>query len=762
MNPVWIPPSPPNRCTESPKLEPRLIMQQQSKDHNPSQSQYHQQEQHLAVIQSIVDKIHLGREEISHQDLKALEEAIVAVEEDHPLTPGVIPNVDRAFVRSCASDPKVLVRFVGMVQDMLDPEYYVTRIQGVWTKYREYYNDSDSCHQSIGGDSGGDDHQEGQCVHISNEEDEMTLRNKDWWLEERQPLVLVPIPNSTSVLREYMASIGGSGASVGGCDSMNDDNDKSGMVKKRTCEELKGDGTFSMEEREREEDSCYNRRYKQHESSSEGTEYEHSLELSKTNRDCDWWPRGCLNSDDAQCPVLAKMYYSADATANAMNQKRLQLNDIVQVYGILSIDPRGATFDSSMTFMSEQYGGIFNMGLGLDVMDSDTTMCLPPPSLLPRFHVLKYNVLDLDVYMAQKEREKMKQEQDMVQSSLLMERTNMNCSIQNDRQFAIDFFAMHIFGGNQTAAEALLMVLMSMAERNHRLDNRTMRLPSGETLGCGSINYVLSDSESCAILHDKLNAILGMILPVVANVGVSLSSLNSVEDDSLPTAYGMMAPTKNAVNRLEPSILQLPRASCVIVNQAYMSEGALSPSGQRALTALAKISSTHTVPYRFEGEMEIDFEADVRIIVLSVNNTSFNVAGGSKLMPCSLVMRLESQNMEMIDGAEAMSRVHEESFCRIRRYIAKCRSNESFSYNSISLDKLLLGRAQKDFIEARQKSKTLGGREVTEHDFHRWLLLTRLQARSQIGAGMRKCREKSFAAEIEDWENALILDEGMR
>lgn len=795
MKPVWIPPSPPSSSSSrrspptSPKLEEPASMVVHPPQSTPS-SVSQQQPQHLAVIQKIVDQIHLGREQVSIIELKALDEAIVAMDD-----PGVIPHVDRAFVRSCASDPKVLVRFVGMVQDMLDPEYYATRVRGVWTKYRDYYGSPDVCnenqHESVGLGLGVQ-----QCFNnVCDEEDEMVLGNKDWCLEERQPLVLVPIPNSTSILREYMGgTVGVNGSGVVGSDRGNGNESKNGDhdqdisrgAKKRTCEELQSDArTCDSLEKQEEKDSCHSRKCKQKEEawSEDDQENKNVLASSKTkaNNDCDWWPRGCLNSDDAQCPVLAKMYYSsfqqqqsrddptaADDADVAMTQsRRLQLNDIVQVYGILSLDPRGATFDASETFMSQQYGGeLLDLSFGLDDMDSSVTMCIPPPSLLPRLHVLKYDILDLDVYMAQMEKMPLNQEQDMVKSSLstslMIEESPMNHSMQNDRQFTVHFFANQIFGGNQTAAEALLMVLMSMAERNQRLDNRTIRMPSGETLGCGSINYVLSNSESCAILHEKLNAVLGMVLPVVANITVSMSSLNCMEGDSVSMAQGVTAPTKSIANRLDPSILQLPRGSCVIVNQAYMSEGALNPSGQRTLTALAKMSSTHTIPYRFEGEMELEFEADVRAVVLSFNKNSSNATSGSKLMPCSLVMRLESQSTEMVDSVEAMISVHQESFTRIRRYIAKCRSNQCFSYNSIALDKSILERAQKDFIEARQKIKRLGGREVTEQDFHRWLLLTRLQARSQIGAGVRKSRGNSFEAEIEDWENALVLDDAMR
>jgi hypothetical protein len=160
--------------------------------------------------------------------------------------------------------------------------------------------------------------------------------------------------------------------------------------------------------------------------------------------------------------------------------------------------------------------------------------------------------------------------------------------------------------------------------------------------------------------------------------------------------------------------------------------------------------------------MEIDFEADLRSIVLSVNK-NFDTAVGSKLMPCSLVMRLESHGRGTDDDYRSdRNSEYIESLSRIRRYIGACRSDGMACHNSISLDPSMLERAQNDFIEMRQKSSMPGNREINEKDLHRWLVLTRLQARSRIGIGsVKRVGETCFAAEVEDWDNAMILDEAM-
>jgi len=80
------------------------------------------------------------------------------------------------------------------------------------------------------------------------------------------------------------------------------------------------------------------------------------------------------------------MYYDGEHH----EQNRLQLNDLVEIVGMVSVDPRGAAMDNCNRYASEQ-DDFFN-----DFIDPLT---LPPPSLLPRLHVLHYKKIDLDMMM---------------------------------------------------------------------------------------------------------------------------------------------------------------------------------------------------------------------------------------------------------------------------------------------------------------------------------------------------------------------------
>ena len=656
------------------------------------------------VIGSVVNKILDGKEAVTSSDLSSLDKAIEASNLKNLVRPEDassidssatrIPLVDRDYIKTCDSNPG-LVRYIGMVQDMLDPEYYVSKVHGVHTKYKEYFYQPGA---------GADDHEELQLNHL---------------LEERQPLLLVPIPNATKALMDNMKA------------AFANNNHKNDTFSMNQEENIIDDiGATSQNQRKRALDNDCNQGRKTFREDSTDANKEEKMGKtgngSNVKGNNDWWPKGCMGSEESQLPVLAKMYYDSDfdeqSGKSSRTQRRLQLNDIVEVYGILSVDPQGAVGSfANQTPETSAIGFDMNCDLQTDHFFNDfmDVVEIPPPSQLPRLHVLKYRSIDLNELMP-------------------IEKIPTPIATQeDDREFTIRFFAENIFDGNKVAAELLLLCMMSSAERDGQ--NKMMTIPSGSALGAASINYVLKDAESCNILQRRLNAVLQQICAVAANVNLSLESLNCQGSNT----QMITSPAKNSMNRLEPSILQLPKSSSIIVNQMGIGQGNLTQRGERTLRALSKLSSTHFIPYQFDGMMELDFEADVRLIVLSPRNNS--ATSGSKLLPCSMSMVLDST----FSGDENMSSMDMESVNRTRRFISNARSN-----GSISLSKELLSRSQKDFITRRQRSRMSSSKEVEEADFHRWLLLTRLQARSRPNGN-----DQVKTATIQDWENALAFDD---
>jgi len=706
------------------------------------------------IIQAVVTKIQSGRK-VNPTDLDDLNNAIQHTSMSDK-TKTSIPFVNRDYITSCSSNPSTLVRYIGMVQDMLDPEYYVTKINGVSTKYREYY-----CLEEKDNDN-----------NSSQIQDEM-----NHLLDERQPLVIVPIPHSTEVLhkcigstlilneeQEHELKVGLRGDNDNeeveqGRDMDTETETDTSFGRKRSLDLMDSGHTDDFDEKKVNREQTFGRDNENEKSTGTGKNDNNTIS------DGDWWPRGCMASQEEDCPILAKMYYQNEeqgqnqSQSQRQPQRRLQLNDIVEVYGILSVNPLGASFE-------DQHGnGNSNSqsckDLNFDDQQEDFFMdqqaVLPPPSLLPRLHVLKYNILDLDDMVAH--------EVMQIQQASEPQTVNMGGDGDTCRQLAIDTFARHIFGGDKIAGEALLMAFMSLAERNERYGSKAIQMPTGATLGCGSLNFVLPDHQSCALLQTELGAIMKLIAPVAAHIQLSLSALDAGGNENAPVDVTLdcdcniiTSPEKTAANRLEPSVLQLPKSSCIVINEGALSEGTLKQRGQRTLAALSKMTMTHSIPYRFDGLMEIDFEADLRIIVLSCNNSS---GRGSKLLPCSISVKVASENCLALD-APRVDTIPGDTILRILRYILTCRSNNTTDRQSISLPKDLLDRAQEDFIYRRKNNGSSMSRDIEEHDLHRWLLLTRLQARSRFGERLSTNRETSSMAKIGDWENALSLDDAMQ
>jgi hypothetical protein len=642
-----------------------------------------------------------------------------------------IPYLDRSFLNGTAgsgSPPPsgtVLVRYVGMVQDMMDTEYYLSEVNGVKTHYRD-------CR-----------------VHLSEETNTTTTTNMDTdnvhKLAERQPLVVVPIPFASRwALDEWTATARPSSARVANveldlCSQKKRECERVTNVQPPTKRTALSTPETSMDDDD--DDDCMERT--ENDSPSRVTLRGANNEVV-SNRS-DWWPAGCMESDPNQCPVLAKMYYDQGSTG-----PRLRLNEIVEMVGVLSVDPMDAGFPQDEWNDSDEFSNV----------------ALPPPSLLPRLHVLCHRRLDLEADQNNSE-------------------TTVAAPNGDERSLAIQVFAEHIFGGNQVAAEALLMALMSMAEREEVSENTwtPIKTPSETTLGTASLNLILPSQSSCARMYIRLQRVLEKILPVVGRMELTRENLGQ----------SLGSPRKTESGRLEPSPLQLPRGAALIVNQSSLTEGPVDGPAMETLDALNSLTRSHSVPYRF-GQMLYTFEGDYRVIVLSsaARGSERQVTRqDSKLLPCTVRMKLSDEgddgDDDMIwtsDAAAQQVVPPPDDVCRrIRSYLAQCRTSsrgdDAHGENvlNVPLHKTVLDLAQNDFIqrradhrdraEQRRRLQTMAvgatsalhhleplAPELGEEDFHRWLTIARLEARSQLPFS-------GVAAESETWRSALNLDDAM-
>ena len=134
-----------------------------------------------------------------------------------------------------------------------------------------------------------------------------------------------------------------------------------------------------------------------------------------------------------------------------------------------------------------------------------------------------------------------------------------------------------------------------------------------------------------------------------------------------------------------------------------MMKGTLNDNGRLTLEALSQMTQNHTISYRFDGMMEIGFECDSRIIVLStspVNEKSNTNVSGSRLLPCSLTVCLKAFKPKVNDGDNEGCMIPPLILTRIRHFITRCGVKElaTFVYprNCFKGHSMILCSAEKE------------------------------------------------------------------
>ena len=502
----------------------------------------------------------------------------------------------------------------------------------------------------------------------------------------------------------------------------------------------------------------------------------------------DWWPAGTCKSHHDQIPILAKVSYDhlhcqpndqarEDAEDdNGLEKKspqkgggtrRLMLNDIVSIIGVLSINPWEADFSNQIIADDD--------GWGYGSSTSSLGPTLPPPSRLPRLHVLSYQKLNLDDSTVRAA----SASASAVSKSSLSE-TTKEVIMETDDVTATTLpyvpsllsSQLNGFTNHDVLTQSLWMCLLSKGERRKN-DNGHYELlragPMERTLGCLSVQLSTPDLASSRALFNRLgNSILPEICPVVATI--DLSPKTGDYDDSSVTA-----PCKDTNGRLKPSPLQLPSGSVLLVH--YPGNNTISSSFQAAMHEMVQ---HHRLPYRFEGGVILPFEADYRIIVVTTQ---------TQQLPCTISVLTKLNGMT--EESQSTNTISNDSACFLRETMARVRANinRDGSKYSFTLSPSLLERAQQDFLDRRQcayeskNDETAASNKSTlssspsslpgEDDFHRWLNLTRLQAKSRLSRKIHQISMNSedddmmkddhqgnqWEANVEDWEIALQLDD---
>ncbi|CAK1550646.1 unnamed protein product [Leptosia nina] len=352
------------------------------------------------------------------------------------------------------------------------------------------------------------------------------------------------------------------------------------------------------------------------------------------------------------------------------DSENLKINDMVEVVGFLSVDPA----------LSGEFQGENNSFLEPCVeTEVETITHNPPPSLVPRLHVVYVKKLEhCNPLVKDGDQENLLKEANSARDHLLKALTELLL-------------------GDKLAAEYLICHLIACVY----LRQDTI------TLGQFCLNISNLPTKRYPNYAKQLYDVIKQFVTKSYYLPLTIENMNTMA----------LLPKKDYdCNRLTSGILQLSKHTHLVLDETQMEQGQLDSSGVNNITALGNLIKQQKVEYDFKY-YKMEYDSDISVLILSE---------GKSLLPSDyhVPLRPESSSLEIFDAIveAATYYLKEEIMNTIRMYL----TNLKIVKYSISEN---LQFVEEDFIEMRSKSDTEN--PVTADDLHRLLVLARLVSLSR-------------------------------
>jgi len=329
----------------------------------------------------------------------------------------------------------------------------------------------------------------------------------------------------------------------------------------------------------------------------------------------------------------------------------IKLQDLLEFVGIISLDPAMAVGDEDDDSM----------------MSSSPS--LPPPSLVPRLHVLHFTKLIHNNPMIPQETIPPVQEVARVELLTLL----TSCLL-----------------GDKLAADYLLLHLISKVYMRK------------DVLVLGKLSVNLHNMTSHQDWPRRISTILSLLTTNSHYLPLTRTNLDSVP----------FAPRKDyEANRLVSGSLQLPSGTHLWLDETVMTDGQLSATGVKNLTSLGNLITWQKLEYDFEFQ-KMEYDTDVPCLIMSE---------GRSMLPSDVQVMMKPEGVEV--RADLISKTFAEIgvaltgelLDRLRQYLTSCRLGE------FNLTEQVMKAVQDDFVSMRQTDQG-----ITVEDFHSLLVLGRL------------------------------------
>ncbi|KAM8923929.1 mini-chromosome maintenance complex-binding protein isoform 2-T2 [Pelodytes ibericus] len=526
--------------------------------------------------------------------------------------------------------PDSLVKFRCMIQDMFDPEFYMGAYETVdpTTNSRALhfgkYRDVADCakHEEI-------DMNSGQTV-----------------TSERQTFYCVPVPGESPWAKEVYTS--------------------SSQVRARPSTSF----TPSRQKRSYEEDEDMGPCKEPHRGGHQAGDtkrLETEAMSAPPNSAANCTPPIDLNfplPGEKGPACLVKVYENWDI---------FKVNDVIEVYGVLSVDPALSTMNEERDVASALLDPCESMDTEEQRVHS------PPASLVPRIHAiairkLQHNNPLLPNCLQESEEGK------LFVSSFLAEVSSVRSELLG--------FLTHAFLGDSLSAEYFILHLISTVYARR------------DVLPLGKLTLNLSGCPQNSKFTEFLYRILQLLVPASHYLPMTIENMNQLH----------FIPRKDySANRLVSGLLQLSPQTSLFVDETLLEQGQLDTAGVHNVTALGNLITWQKVDYDFSYH-QMEFPCNINVLVTSEGRSLLPSDCQVHLQPQMTPPNLE-QYMEALLTATLPSLLN-----KFRVYLSLLR------FIDYSISEEVTKAVEDDFVDMRKTDP----QSISADDLHLLLVVARL------------------------------------
>ncbi|EMP31682.1 Mini-chromosome maintenance complex-binding protein [Chelonia mydas] len=350
-----------------------------------------------------------------------------------------------------------------------------------------------------------------------------------------------------------------------------------------------------------------------------------------------------------------------------------KVNDTLEVYGILSVDP-------VLSIVNNEERE--NSSSPLDPMECMDTVeeqrvHSPPASLVPRIHVILAQKLQhinplLPACLNEEESKSFV-------SSFMMELSPLRAELLG--------FLTHALLGDSLAAEYLILHLISTVYARR------------DVLPLGKFTVNLSGCPRNSIFTEHIYRIIQQLVPAAYRLQMTIENMN----------HSRFIPHKDyTANRLVSGVLQLASNTSLVIDETLLEQGQLDTTGVHNVTALGNLITWQKVDYDFSYH-QMEFPCNINILITSE---------GRSLLPSDCQVHLQPQiippNMEEYMNS-LLTAVLPSMLNKFRIFLSLLRLLD------YSISDEVTKAVEEDFVEMRKNDPE----SITADDLHRTLLVAR-------------------------------------